>query len=276
MAELQAARAQVARQTLTRDEMSDHPSDIDDVRDFWNRAAEDWRIQVGDEGDANRRMNSDPVVWEMLGDVRGRSVLDAGCGTGYLTRQLHERDAHAIGVDISEEMIRIARAAYPGVDFRVDSASELRTIEDGSVDLIASNYVLMDTPDLGGTMRACHRVLKPGGAAVAVFSHPCFPQGRAERPIDHEHLTYTWDFSYFEQQRCVDPPWAHFTSDFIGFHRPLSAYWKAFRAAGFAVEDFEEPRSPPERYALAPSPRKLANSRTRPYSVAFKLRKRGS
>lgn len=256
--------------------MNEERSDTDDVKALWNRVAEGWRVQVGDEGDANRRLNSDPVLWEMLGDVRGRTVLDAGCGTGYLTRQLHERGAHAIGVDLSEEMIRIARSHYPDVDFRVDSTSELATIDDASVDLLASNYVLMDAPDLDGAVRAFHRVLKPGGAAVAVFSHPCFPQGMAERPIDHEGITYKWDFPYFEERRRVDPPWAHFTEEFIWFHRPLSTYWKAFRAAGFAVEDFEEPRVTPERYALAPTPRKLANSRTRPYSVALRLRKGGS
>ena len=60
---------------------------------FWNRVAHDWDRQVGDSGDKNRRLNSDPVLWSFMGDVRGRSVLDAGCGTGYLSRQLHERGA---------------------------------------------------------------------------------------------------------------------------------------------------------------------------------------
>ena len=57
------------------------------------------------------------------------------------------------------------------------------------------------------------------------------------------------------------------------FHRPLSDYWKAFKAARFVVLDFEEPRITEERYHLARNPRELANGRTRPYSVAFKLQK---
>jgi len=36
----------------------------DEARDFWNRVADGWRIQVGDEGDRNRRLNSDPVLWD--------------------------------------------------------------------------------------------------------------------------------------------------------------------------------------------------------------------
>jgi ubiquinone/menaquinone biosynthesis C-methylase UbiE len=57
--------------------------DEDEIRGFWNRIADDWNIQVGLEGDSNRILNSDPVLWAFAGNVRGRKVLDAGCGTGF-------------------------------------------------------------------------------------------------------------------------------------------------------------------------------------------------
>ena len=90
---------------------------------------------------------------------------------------------------------------------------------------------------------------------------------------DDREVCYRWDFPYFEPRKCVDPPWGHFRTDFLWFHRPLSDYWKAFAAAGFAVVGFEEPRLTEDRYNLAESEKKLRNSKTRPYSVAFKLRK---
>jgi len=131
----------------------------------------------------------------------------------------------------------------------------------------------MDVPDLPGTMSAFSRVLKPHGFAVVMFSHPCFPQGSATRSESDDETSYRWTLPYFEQRQCVDPPRAHFTPEFIWFHRPLSDYWKAFAAAGFVVEGFEEPRISADRYHHAPTARKLRSSRTRPYSVAFKLRK---
>jgi SAM-dependent methyltransferase len=251
--------------------MSDGP--CEEARQSWNLLAEDWRIQVGRDGDSNRRLNSDPVLWVFAGDVRGLAVLDAGCGTGYLSGKLCDRGAHVTGVDFAGRMIEIARADHPGIDFRVDSCTELATCEDEQFDLVIANYVLMDTPDLLATMRAFARVLKPGGAAVLVFSHPCFPQGGATVSDDGKQVSYHWDFPYFEPKKCVDPPWGHFRTEFLWFHRPLSDYWKAFAAAGFAVVGFEEPRVAEDRYHLAENEKNLRNSKTRPYSVAFKLRK---
>lgn len=238
---------------------------------FWDSVASDWDIQVGEAGDTNRRLNSDPVLWRLAADVGGRDVLDAGCGTGYLSRQLDDQGARVIGVDISPRMIEIARAKAPGMELRVDSCSELATVADATVDIVISNYVLMDTPDLDGAVGAFGRVLRSGGTAVLVFSHPCFPQGGATG--SGESSQYNWEFSYFDERKRVDPPWGHFSSAFIWFHRPLSAYWKAFRAHGFIVEEFDEPRVEPERFDLAESAQRLQKLRTRPMSVAFKLRK---
>lgn len=246
----------------------------DETRLMWNRVADDWDRQVGDDGDSNRILNSDPVLWQFVGDVAGITILDAGCGTGYLSRKLHDRGANVLGIDFSEEMIRIARSKAAHIDFRIDSISELHTVTDGSIDIVISNYVLMDTPDLTETVQAFFRVLKPGGYGVVVFSHPCFPQEYATGTDSDVTVTYQWNFPYFQQQKCVGPPWGHFTSEFIWFHRPLSDYWKAFRKSGFEVVDFEEPRLSEERYHLAKNERQLNNGKNRPYSVAFKLQKR--
>src|SRR5216684_8519408 len=105
-------------------------SEPDEIRDFWNRVADDWQIQVGAAGDRNRILNSDPVLWAFAGNVAGLKVLDAGCGTGYLSKQLSDRGALVAGIDISERMIDIAREQYPDIEFRVDSCDELRTIND--------------------------------------------------------------------------------------------------------------------------------------------------
>lgn len=248
----------------------------EEVRDFWNSVAQDWQLQVGDDGDSNRLLNSDPVLWKFVGNVDGFRVLDAGCGTGYLARKLASKGALVTGIDVSGKMIEIARKKIEeigqNIDFHVDSCSRLDTLKNARFDLVVSNYVLMDVPDLEGTMQAFHQVLKPNGNAVLIFSHPCFPQSEATVTEQEDAVSYTWSFPYFERRKCVDAPWGHFTSDFIWFHRPLSDYWKAFKASGFDVIDFEEPRITEECFHKSENESKLWNA-SRPCSVAFKLRK---
>jgi len=248
--------------------------ETEETRTFWNRVADDWHTQVGDDGDRNRILNSDPILWEFAGDVAGLTVLDAGCGTGYLSRKLHERGACVIGIDFSDKMIAIAKSKAPAIDFRVDSCSVLSTVPDNSVDTLIANYVLMDTPDLDGSIQSFSRVLRANGIAIVIFSHPCFPADFATDTPDGSGVQYQWSFPYFEPRKCIAPPWGHFTSEFIWFHRPLSEYWKAFKTAGFDVLDFEEPRLTVDRHHLVKNMRELHKSRSRPFSVAFKLRKK--
>ncbi|MEJ6483718.1 class I SAM-dependent methyltransferase [Nostoc punctiforme UO1] len=251
--------------------------DDQEILELWDHRAKDWDIQVGNDGDSNRILNSDPVLWSFAGNVAGLSVLDAGCGTGYLARQLCLKGASVTGIDFSPQMIEIAkfRASQNNldIDFHLDSCTELKSLPDEQFDTIVSNYVLMDLLDLEGAIRAFNRVLKPSGIAILVFSHPCFPQGNSTTVNEDGTVSYSWASSYFERTQHNDEPWNHFTTPFIWFHRPLSDYWKVFKAAGFSVDEFEEPRITPERYHLAENDRKLFNSKTRPYSVVFKLLK---
>ena len=242
----------------------------------WNQKARDWHVQVGSEGDRNRRLDSDPVLWRFAGEVRGLDVLDAGCGTGYLAIKLVRAGARVHAVDFSPAMIEVAREniaeATTPMHLAVDSICELKTATTGAFDLVISNYVLMDCADLDGAVAQFHRVLRPGGRAIVIFSHPCFD--RAEVP---EHPqggpVYHWPLSYFQDER-EESSWGHFTSPFVFYHRPLRRYWESFRAHGFQVSDFDEPVGTPP-FPPEMTPEQIHRTRTRPFSVAFHLVKPG-
>jgi 2-polyprenyl-3-methyl-5-hydroxy-6-metoxy-1,4-benzoquinol methylase len=104
-----------------------------EVQEFWNKIATDWDIQVGENGDGNRILNSDPVLWKFIGEVNNLKVLDAGCGTGYLSRQLADRGAVVTGIDLSENMVAIAQQKSKlknlKIDFYVDDCSKLKELD---------------------------------------------------------------------------------------------------------------------------------------------------
>lgn len=102
---------------------------------------------------------------------RGRA-LDFGSGAGRLTRALSEEFDEAVGVDISSEMVRLARelnADRPNSTFLVNVAPDLRHLEDESFDFVLSLIVLQHLPTRNGILRYIDefmRVLRPGGLAV--------------------------------------------------------------------------------------------------------------
>jgi SAM-dependent methyltransferase len=79
-----------------------------------------------------------PPLLDLLGDIAGRQVLDAGCGEGYLARALAARGAHVTGIDLSPRLIELARARDPGgrIDYQVGDLSQPRPTAVGRFDAV--------------------------------------------------------------------------------------------------------------------------------------------
>ncbi len=98
-------------------------------------------------------------------------ALDFGCGVGRLTRALSGRFQQAVGVDISDEMIRLARELNPGENpsFELNTRSDLSEFPSASFDFVYSALVLQHLPHrdlVRAYLREFVRVLSPGGLAV--------------------------------------------------------------------------------------------------------------
>ncbi|UNX54999.1 methyltransferase domain-containing protein [Georgenia sp. TF02-10] len=92
------------------------------------------------------------------------SVLDAGCGAGRLAAHLAGRGCRVRGVDLSVEMVRVARRAHPAIGFDVADLAALRH-PDATFDGVVAWYSLIHTPPraLGPVVAELARVLAPGG-----------------------------------------------------------------------------------------------------------------
>ena len=81
---------------------------VEDVARFWDDNAAAWAEQVRRGADVAREWLNNPAFLAFIGDLRGRRVLDMGCGEGYNTRILARRGASMTGIDLSERMIALA------------------------------------------------------------------------------------------------------------------------------------------------------------------------
>ncbi len=106
-----------------------------------------------------------PATLSLLPEVKGKRVLDAGCGPGVYAEWLADRGAGVVAFDVSEKMVRLARERL-GVKARVlraDFGQPLDFLEDGTFDLVLSALALDYVRDWGRVFAEFHRVLRRGG-----------------------------------------------------------------------------------------------------------------
>jgi len=212
----------------------------------WEKVADDW-VRHADANDY-RNLFLLPLMLEMLGDVKGRAVLDVGCGEGGYSRELARRGARVTGVDGSARLIEVAaertRAEGLAVAYFCANAKALNPIAPATFDLIVAAMSLMDVEDYAGTVREAYRVLQPGGELLMSITHPCFSGPVSEWIVDDagEPRFFAVD-RYFERTQWEDFITRAFRAPVVRRHRPLEDYIGALLKAGFELREFREPRA---------------------------------
>ena len=170
------------------------------------------------------------------GDVQGRQVLDAGCGSGPLTEDLRARGAVVAGFDSSRAMLELARQRLgEDADLRVADLSQPLPYADGEFDDVVVSLVLHYLQDWSAPLVELRRVLKPGGRLLLSVNHPRILES-SEPEADYFAVTEYSEEYTFDDQRAVLTYW----------HRPLHAMSDAFTRAGFRISVISEPPFSPD------------------------------
>ena len=102
--------------------------------------------------------------------LKGRRVLDIGCGGGLLAEGMAERGAKVTGIDLSEGAIKVAKLHLKEsgrqVDYRLVSAEAMAAEMPGAFDLVTCLEMLEHVPDPASIVAACSTLVRPGGQVI--------------------------------------------------------------------------------------------------------------
>ncbi len=220
-----------------------------EVAESWDANAPTWAAEVRAGHDRTHEVFTSPRFLEFLPDLAGLSAIDLGCGEGRYTRSFARRGAHMTGVDISPQMLELARQEESreplGIRYELESSAQLRSFAGNSFDAAVSTMALMDTPNFPAVAREAFRVIRPGGGFYFSVLHPCFmtrdstwakdPEGGV---VGRQVSNYWGDEPYTEEWGFENAP------PFTIFYFPyrLEDYINGLCAAGFRIERVQEPR----------------------------------
>ncbi|MFL5626681.1 MAG: class I SAM-dependent methyltransferase [Ktedonobacteraceae bacterium] len=188
-----------------------------------------------------------PGIFTLLGEIAGQHICDLACGQGFLARQLARRGATVVGIDLSQQLLQMARhdeTQEPlGIVYLHDDAQALHTVTDASFDGVICNVALMDIADLAATFRAVQRILRPAGWFVCSITHPCFQTPLSSWTSDQEGTVSRVVSGYFEEKfwRSDNPEGVR--GQVGAYHRTLSTYVNTLVEAGLALESILEPQA---------------------------------
>ena len=217
-----------------------HNNSMSDLHDFvgarnYSGFADRYAAAVGTK--PHNALYERPAVLSLLPEVRGRRVLDAGCGPGLYSEWLAQHGATVVAVDGAPRMVELAQERTRGlpVEVRLANLEEpLDGLADASFDLVIAPLVLSYIRDWRKVFREFGRLLVKGGRLVFSTEHPAFDWVALHR--DRE--------SYFATELVS----AYFTGfgeppHFIEYYRrPMEEIFNSLIESGFLIDRVLEPR----------------------------------
>ncbi len=218
---------------------------MDRDQELWSEAAEQYHQFVGSPQDKLRTELLYPAIFNLLGDISNKKLLDIGCGNGFFAYEAAKKGASVKAFD-SKAMIEIAQKhfSHPNIAFQTHDASKVFPYAADQFDYITANMVLMDMEKIDMLLQESNRVLKANGKAVFSILHPCFtpPVGRFRRGLrgrmNKKH-------AYFHLHNYFSPPQTQ--KDLFGqktnyYHHIISDYAHSFQHHGFVIANIQEPQ----------------------------------
>ena len=175
--------------------------------------------------------------YRLLGDLKGKRILELGCGGAQCSIAFAKAGAVAIGVDFSSEQLAFARRLCDRENVKVElhhgDLADLAFVRAESIDLVFSAYAFGYVEDLNRVFRQVHRVLRPGTPLVFSLPHPSYDMidDDSEQPLLVRR-------SYFDMSP-IDYEWNGIA--FTDFRHTIADIYMSLVRANYKVDTIIEP-----------------------------------
>jgi 2-polyprenyl-3-methyl-5-hydroxy-6-metoxy-1,4-benzoquinol methylase len=194
----------------------------------WNKNAGPWIRAVQEEQIESRKFVTNQAIVETVLRYRPQTLLDLGCGEGWLTRKLAAHDVRVLGVDVIPALIENAKQLGGG-EFAVYSYEQ---IADGILkkqfDAVVCNFSLLGKESVDYLLRRIPALLHDDGHLFVQTLHPVMACGEAPY-----------------QDGWRDGSWAGFNADFSDpapwYFRTIASWIKLLRESKFSLVELLEP-----------------------------------
>ncbi len=205
------------------------------IIDCWGKNARPWIVAIEQRQIESRRRVTDQAIIDAVLATDARSLLDLGCGEGWLMQSLAGQGLEVAGLEVVPELLQQAREKVRGRFYPLAyEALSAQTVAE-RFDLVVCNFSLLGEASVDHIFSTVPDLLTPGGQIVVQTLHPLMVCG--EQPYQDGWRPGSWAGlpECLGQQFAEPPPW---------YFRTLESWLALFRAHGFSLTGFKEPRHP--------------------------------
>ncbi|GLU44251.1 bifunctional 2-polyprenyl-6-hydroxyphenol methylase/3-demethylubiquinol 3-O-methyltransferase UbiG [Allomuricauda sp. NBRC 101325] len=165
----------------------------DAIKSSWNKNAEEWVKIIQNEGIPSRKFTN-PAILEVIKELKGNTIVDIGCGEGWLTREIEKFGWEAMGLDATEDLIKEARKRSVQT-FEIFTFEEIikgKKIPNAPFDVAVFNFCLYAKDELIELLSNTLKQITSNGSLVIQTLHPYFLL-QNNLPYKSQWLSDSWN-----------------------------------------------------------------------------------
>lgn len=197
----------------------------------WLKNAAPWIVAIAERQIESRNLITDRSIVDAVVSRGGKTVLDLGCGEGWLTRSLVERGMNVLGTDIIPAFVDRANTMGAG-EFEVATYAEIAAGKLAKkFDVVVANFSLIGKESVEGLFRSMPSLLTDRGTFIVQTLHPTIATG---------------DFPYIDGWRASS--WDGFSDEFTDpapwYFRTLATWIELYTSNELSLVEIREPIHP--------------------------------